>query len=418
MEIALNSRFRKAGLLGAAFLLSAVFLSAATLHFLADSLSQAGEHLRIAARLEPGNAHSLELLGRQLLRQSGDVRGALQLYRLAASLNPHDSANWLAIADAEQLLNDVPGQRAALEHAMAADPATPRVAWSAANFFLAQGDKDAALSEFKVVLANDPGSADRIFSLSAHVANVTEIIQKELPPAPDAYLSFLNFLIAQKNGADAAKVWDALVQLARPFQPAVALAYVDYLIAQRQVAAARLAWRQSAELCGLVAYLSSRENLIVNANFDSEILNTGFDWHYQRQPNVELSLDSSELHEGHRSLSVIFDGPGVSDAGIAQLVAVEPDMAYEFSAYYKAAAMEGAGGPRLEVQDAYTGAHYFSSGDLRNTDVWHDIKGEFKTGTDTQLLAVHLVRVPPDSPIRGKLWIDDFRLTEKATELQ
>jgi cytochrome c-type biogenesis protein CcmH/NrfG len=416
MEIALNSRARKMGLLGAACLLSGVFLISSTLHLLADLFSRGGEHLSLAVRLEPGNAQYPEVLGRQLLRKGGDIQGALQQYRLAASLNPRDSAYWLAIADAEQLLNDVAGQRSALEHAIEAAPTTPRVAWSAANFFLAQGDKDAAFREFKVVLENEPGTADRIFALSFHVADVKEIIQKVLPADPNAYLSLLNFLTAQKNTAGAATVWDALAHLAKPFEPGVALAYVDYLIAQHEVAAARLAWHQSADLCGLSAYLPSRENLIVNANFDSDILNRGFDWHYQRQANVEISLDPAEVHEGHRSLSVVFDGPGVSDAGIAQLIPVEPNAAYEFSAYYKAAAMDGAGGPRLDLQDAYTGTRYFSSDDLRNADVWHAVHGEFKTGADAQLLVLHLARVPAGSPIRGKLWMDDFRLTEKETE--
>src|SRR5512142_3241223 len=111
MEIALNSRARKTGLLGAAFLLSVVFLSASTTHFLADLFSRAGAKLLIATRLDPGNAQYPALRGRQLLRQGGDIQGALRHYQLAASLNPHDSDYWLAIADAEQLLNDIPGQR-------------------------------------------------------------------------------------------------------------------------------------------------------------------------------------------------------------------------------------------------------------------------------------------------------------------
>lgn len=416
MEIALHSRPRRLGLLGAAFVLSGVFLAASTVHFLADRISQAGEHLELAARLEPGNAQYPELLGRQLLRRDGDIQGALRQYRRAASLNPHDSAHWLAIADTEQLLTNVTGQRNALERAIAVDPATPHVAWSAGNFFLAQGDNDAALREFKVVLENDPNTAARVFALSTHVADVTEIIHKALPPHPDSYLSFLNFLVAEKNTAGAAKVWEALAQLAKPFEPGVALTYVDYLIAQHEVAGARLAWRQCAEWCGLSAYLPSNDNLIVNANFDSEILNRGFDWHYRRQDNVEVSLDTVELHQGHRPLSIAFDGPAVSDAGIAQLIAVEPETTYEFSAYYKAASMDGAGGPRLDIQDAYTGTDYFSSDDLRNTDVWHAVNGEFTTGADAQLLVLHLVRVPAGSPIRGRLWIGDFRLSERAAE--
>jgi tetratricopeptide (TPR) repeat protein len=416
MEIALNSRARKVGLFGTAFLLSTTFIAASTMHFLADLLSRTGAHLPLAARLDPDNAQYAELMGRELLRKDGDIDGALQQYRRAAALNPNDSAHWLAIADAEQLRNNVLGQRYALERATEADPTTPHVAWSAANFFLAQGDNDAALREFKVVLENDAAAANAVFALSTHVADVPEIIANELPPDPQAFLSFLTFLTAQRNSAGAAEVWQGLTRLGKPFEPGLALAYIDYLIAQHDIPAARLAWHQSAELCGLSAYLPSSDNLIVNPNFDSEILNQGFDWHYQRQANVELSLDPSELHGGYRSLSVTFDGPGVTDAGIAQLVPAEPNTEYEFSAYYKAAAVEGAGGPKLDIQDAYTGTHYFASDDLRNAEVWHEVDGKFRTGPEAQLLALRLVRVPAGSPIRGRLWIDDLRLVEKETE--
>jgi len=405
------------GVLGATFLLASVFLTASTMHSVADYLSQAGKNLNLAARLEPDNAQIAELMGRQLLRQHhADVHAALRQYRLAASLNPHNSAYWLAIADAEQILNDAPGQRYALERAIATDPTTPAVAWSAANFLLAQSDKGAALRQFKVVVENDPGKADRIFALSSHVADVPEMIENLLPPSPNAYLSLLNFLTGQRNTSGAAQVWNALAHLGQPFEPRGALAYVDYLLSQHEVAAARLAWRQAAEPCGLSAYLPSTENLIVNANFDSAILNGGFDWHYHHQANVEITLDPAELHGGHRSLSLVFDGPGVDDTGIAQQIAVQPSTAYEFSAYYKAAAMDGAGGARLVIQDAYTGIQYFSSDDLRNADVWHAVNGAFKSGMDTQLVVLHVVRLPAGSPIRGKLWIGDLRLSEKQRD--
>ncbi len=416
MEIVLNSHARKIGFFGLTCLLAIVFLTASSLHWLASRLAREGRYLELATRLEPGSALYHELLGRQLLRQRGNVQSALSQYWLAATLNPYDSAHWMAIADAEQILNDVPAQRYALQRALASNPTTPHVAWSAGNFFLAQGDEVSALHAFKVVLENDPGKADQIFALASHVANVPQMISGVLPPQPTAYLSLLNYLIAQKDTSGATQVWDALTRLGQTFEPGGALAYVDYLLVHHEVAAARQAWSEAAQLCGLSAYLPSSGNRIVNPNFDSGILNSGFDWRYQRKAHVEIALDAAEVHQGHRCLSIAFDGPGVDDAGIAQFLPLEPNTGYEFSADYKAAAMDGAGGARLSIQDAYMGVPYFSSDDLRGAEAWHQISGTFRTGADAQLAVLRVARVPAGSPIRGKLWIDNLRFIEKETQ--
>jgi hypothetical protein len=414
MEIALNSRARRICCLAASAVIVTAFLAVSTLQFLANFSSSTG-HLKLALRLAPEVAEYHEQLGHQLLQAYGNIPAALQQYRLATTLNPHDASYWLASANAKQILNDLPGQRAALQRALEADPTTPDLAWTAANFFLAQGDLGMALREFKVVVEYQPEMADATFNLCTRTANVATILQKVLPSDPGAYLAFISFLTWRKDSAGAAQVWNALVQLGKPFEPRRALPYVDYLISQHDVAGAREAWRQIAQRCGLSAYLNSDENLIVNSHFDSNILNSGFDWRYQRKPNVEVALDPSQFHGGSRSLSVVFDGPGVEDAGIMQYVPVQPDSIYDFSAAFKADAMDGAGGPRFSVQDAYNGAEFFSSDDLRDQDVWHEINGEFRTGANTQLVMVRVVRIPSGRPIKGRLWVDDIRLKEKES---
>ena len=62
-----------------------------------------------------------------------------------------------------------------------------------------------------------------------------------------------------------------------------------------------------------------------------------------------------------RSLLITFDGPGVTDAGILQFIAVQPNTTYEFSAYYKSGEFEGAGGPHFTIQDAYPKPSYMTA---------------------------------------------------------
>jgi hypothetical protein len=92
---------------------------------------------------------------------------------------------------------------------------------------------------------------------------------------------------------------------------------------------------------------------------------------------------------------------------------VRPNQRYEFSGYYKNAEIEGAGGAHFTIQDAYNRDVIYDSDDLKEAGYWKSATGEFTTGPDTKLVVLLVRRLPEGSPIRGKLWIDDFHLTAK-----
>src|SRR6202044_2138263 len=137
------------------------------------------------------------------------------------------------------------------------------------------------------------------------------------------------------------KVWNALMQTHESFESRYGYDYIRYSIQHKDVDQAVLAWKQMASRFGLSSYLASTNNLVVNGNFDLNILNAGFDWQYQKQTGVSLAPDSSDYHAGRRSVLITFDGPGITDAGIYQYVVVQPNTTYDFSAYYKNSEMEG-----------------------------------------------------------------------------
>jgi len=176
---------------------------------------------------------------------------------------------------------------------------------------------------------------------------------------------------------------------------------------------ALLVWQQAAGRLGLSAYLPSAHNLVVNGNFNLDVLNGGLDWQYQKQPSVELTLDPSDFHGGKRSLLVTFDGPRVNDAGFFQYIPVQPSTTYVFTGYYKTGEFDGAGGPHFTVQDMYSQTIYYESDELKDAGFWKSATGEFTTGPDCRLLVLHIRRLPEGSPIRGKLWVGDFHLMRK-----
>lgn len=372
--------------------------------------------LQRAVRLSPGNADYRHRLGRYLALVLGDPQTAVDSLRAAVELNPHDAHYWFDLAAAYQVTGDIAGQRAALDRALKAEPTAPDVAWEAANFFLIDGDIDRALREFHVVIENDISLKDVALRACWRVRPDADALLRDVVPArPDSLISFLALLMSKQETEAAIKTWNRLTQLHEKFQNRYLYAYVQYLIGMRRPDAAMSAWEQSADVLGLSAYLPTDDNLVVNGDFSLDILNGGFDWTYVNRTGVRPLLDPSDFREGHRSLSLTFEGPGINDAGIQQVIPVHGATSYNFLAYYKSLDFEGAGGPQIVLRDAYTGTILYASDPLKDADFWKEVHAKVTTPDSTTLLVLAIERFPAGSPIRGKLWLDDFELSPELT---
>ena len=416
MNISLQSPVRKIVFLVICLGLSTTLIGAAIREFLADHFSRKLDlaSLQMAAKLEPVDARYQYQLGRYFLQTQHEPKTAAQFLRTATELNPHEASYWLELSRDYQRLGKRDQERDALQRAIAADPSTPDVAWDAANFYWALGDRDKALQEFRVVLEKDPYLPTAALESCWQIKPDVEALLREVVPGRvDAYSIFLDFLISRNEPVAAARVWTQIVQLQQPVERRYVFEYVRYLIERREISPARQAWRQAGSLSDLSGYQPSPENLVVNGSFSLQVLNAGFDWQYEKSSDVLLALDPAESHAGHRSLSLTFDSRGMEDAGIRQFIPVEPNTDYEFSAYFKSENMQGAGGPRFLLTDRFTGASYLASEELRDADLWKQVNGMFTTGPDTQILTLRIQRVPARNAIRGKLWIADIRLTPR-----
>ena len=415
MQISLTP-LRKKLAVGIAAAITLAYLVLAGRLFVASVFGERAElaSLQRAARFDPGNADYENHLGRYYALVARDPAAAVAPYRAAVQLNPHSARYWFDLASAYQVQGNVSGQAWALENAIQADPTTPDVAWEAANLYLVQGEEQKALREFRVVLENEPSLAGMAMQLCWHIQpNVDALLHDVIPPRAEAYLALLNLLMTKKETADTAKAWSALMQTHQAFDRHVVFDYVRYLVFAKDPDQALRAWQQAAGPYGLSSYQPSGNNLVVNGDFSLEVLNGGFDWQYQKQQSVTLTLDPSDFHSGHRSLLITFDGPGVRDAGIYQLVPVQPNSTYEFSSYYKIGDLEGAGAPHITIQDFYTSAVLYDSDELTEAGFWKSVNGEFTTSAESKLVVLHVRRLPEGNPIRGKLWVDDFRLVQK-----
>lgn len=419
MRISLDSPIRKICVLALALLLAAGYTFFTAKECLAAHYADRADlvSLQRAVRLEPDNAEYIYRLGRYFWMVERPPDSAIASFRTATDLNPHQSHYWLDLAGAYQLVDQTEAQRDALENAIQADPTTPDIAWEAANLYAVEGETDKALKEFRVVLQNDPALPLSALQLCWRIKPDVDVLLRDvIPRESTANTLFLDFLVSRTETAAAAKVWARLFQLQQPVDQRAVFEYIRYLIAHQEVDQARLVWQQAGSLSGLSAYQPTSANLVINGDFSLEVLNGGFDWLYQRTQDVTLAMDPSQAHSGSRSLSLIFDSRGMNDAGILQLIPVQPNTTYEFSASFKAEDMQGAGGPQFMIQDFYKNTIYFSSEYLKDADFWKQSNGDFTTGPDTRLLVLHIARNPEGSPIKGKLWIDGVHLAPKSQQ--
>jgi hypothetical protein len=416
--IELRSPLRKFSFAGVCLVLVGLYLYPALRAYLASHLAADPtlSSLNKATRLEPSNAEYRELLGRNLALLGANLDDAISSYRTAVHLNPYAGRYWLDLASAYQVAGRTSEQEQSVEHAVEADPTTPHVAWEAANFFLVQGDQERALRSFRVVLANDPEEVNSALQLCWRATrDANQILDQALPRRAELYLSFLRLLIDEQEVAAAENVWNHLIALNQEFSTELAVPYFRFLIAKHEVTAAQSGWQQLAGVNrSLQLYLPSRENLVVNGGFEEKVLNGGFDWWYQSNSHAALAMDTSVFFNGTRSLSITFDGYNPGDAGIVQFVPVKPNTNYEFTAEYKTEDIDSASGPRFAIADAYTNTSYVLTDDVLGTNPWRAQLARFQTGPGTNLVLLKITRQPAGPLIRGKLWIDDLKLVEKA----
>ncbi len=413
MATSLSDRQRTQLFAGLA-LLTLIYLVLAGKEFAASVYAARPElpKLERAVRLSPGNADYHHRLGRYQAFIANDPQSAIASFQSAVQLNPHDAHYWFDLAGQYQVAGNIPGQRSALEHALQAEPTAPDVAWEAANFFLVDGEIDRALHEFGVVIANDNSLVDSALQACWRIRpDANALLQNVVPARADSLLQFLSLLVSKQDTPGAIKTWERLAELHEKFDTRHLFDYVRYLIVAHRPDAAMAAWEQAAGSLGLSAYLPTDDNLVVNGDFSLDILNGGFDWTYVNRLGVRPLLDSSDFREGHRSLALTFEGPGINDAGVQQVIPVRGAATYDFLAYYKSADFEGAGGPVIVVRDTYTGTPLFISDPLTDADFWKEVHSTITTPASTTLLTLAIERLPAGSPIRGKLWLNDFQLS-------
>jgi hypothetical protein len=365
--------------------------------------------LERAMLMEPGDANYRERLGRYSLYVEQDATKALEHYRIAAELNPYSAHNWLGVAQSQLILGDERAALSAINQALTVDSRTPSVAWEGGNLLVTIGQVDAALQQFRFVLANDPAMLIQGLQLISRLeASPAKAAQIALPPDPSIHFAYINLLAQSGQIKEAKEVWPVMMGLHQPLDPRQSFYFLGILIRSGDSGAAMQYWNELAKVNPEIGRLQQPGNLIQNGGFEYPILNGGFDWLYLPSADVDLNNETSDSHEGKRSLLVTFHGKRTSDVGMHQNVVLEPNTRYHFSGFMKSN-LQTANGVRFMLVDVKTQRHLFDTDDTVDDRQWKEYVADFTTPADVGL-AVFLMARSNNTLIRGRLLVDDLHL--------
>jgi tetratricopeptide (TPR) repeat protein len=423
-----SSSFPRRGIVPALALVCDLFLSyfsvrcAIAAHYSGLQTRQGYER---ATRLEPRDFQNWLLLGRywQYNLEETDTSRALQAYNVALSLNARSAELWSDVGTAYETEGNVAAARDAFLHAKNAYPLSAEISWRYANFLLRQGDLDAAFLEMRRAVETEPKrGAEALSRALIAEPNIDLVLDRVLPPLWDAYTGAIFDQVSEGHTANAVRVWNRLAAL-HPKLPLETYTYylVTALLREKQFSEAQRVWKQAADLAGYANLPGPAGSLLWDGGFESGIFGSGFAWALPGGGPVQISFDTREKHSGNRSLRLLFNGRyNLGLNGPCAEVAVQPSMAYHFSAWLRTQSITTEQGIRFQLRPIGTQDHSnVSTSDLRGTQPWTNIETSWSSGKNVQEMQVCVARLPSqefDDKIQGIAWVDDVALVPVSAE--
>jgi hypothetical protein len=345
----------------------------------------------------------------------GDVREVARELETATKLGPNRAGNWVRLGEALDRTGNGEAADLSYQRALGLFPRSPEFNWYYANFLIRANQENRALAPLRLTILGDPALRVGAFDLAWRAGLPAKQILEMVPERQEILSAYLDYLTATNRLDAAAEAWKRLIAAPEPFNIDAAFRYFDALIRGRRTADLVPLWTDLARHDARRIPALPGGNLILNGGFESPILNGGFDWRISPVDGAEVSLDTSIVRSGARSLAIRFDGSrNVDFSRVVEYVAVEPGASYRFTANTRTEGITTDSGPRIRIYDPFDGkALSLESGNLTGASEWTEQRLDFRTGPETHLIVVQVARPPSrkfDSRIEGKFWMDDVSL--------
>lgn len=369
------------------------------------------------------------------------VKEAIAAFQSAARLSSQDYRIWIALGGALDRSGNAGEARKAFMQALALAPNYYEPHWALANYLLRNHENEAAFAEFKRALTIRPTELPLLFDYAWNTFNgdVPAII-KALAPSVYAKAQFAGLLIAHGKVNEGVAMWREL-NSAAPMQARLkAREFINVLLAKQLFGMAYETWRAAApikrtddselteetrqeEATWYTVNQPDAGSWLNNGDFESD-LKTGtvapfLVWRLTQTKGLIVSRNNQQHKNGNFSLQLNLDVSGNAGfAVIEQLIPIKPSTAYQLSLAAKTEELQTLSAPVIEVYDPadLKRLHVTTKPLPLGTNPWQEYVLDFTTAPATEAIFVRVFRPAcgePPCPIRGRIWLDNFKLEAK-----
>ena len=391
---------------------------------------QTVEGMRLAVRWNPERASYRAGLADALESSTleVDLHEAVSLSEEATRLEPQGAQYWARLGAAYEADGRTADAARSYQMAVRLFPRSPQMNWLLGNFLLRQDDTSGALAAFRNVVAGSPTMRRATYQTAwGATEDSAQILAAMIPTRPEVLADYLQYLVDTRRLNAAREVWRKLLDGGFPLPPGEALRYVDTVIAEQRSADAISAWEAlAAREPNRYATQHRPQNSqgemteaagdrVTNGGFEFDVLGSGLDWRIAPAEGVTARVIAEGAFEGARCLELDFAGThNVAYSHVFELVPVEPDTSYLFTARVRAREISSDQRPRFILRDSRDDRLLrVETSAVSVTSEWAELRIEFRTSPATHVIDLRLVRPQSrkfDGRIGGILWIDDVRL--------
>jgi hypothetical protein len=375
----------------------------------------------------------------------------------ATRLSPNDYRLQVVAASVKESEQDLIGAEQAMRDAARLAPSNIDVRWRLANLLLRAGKITDSLVEFHTAISGDqsltPVTLDLLWRITG---GDLESLKAVAPATPAASIALASFLLTHGHVLEAARIFEGIdrgARLAAPSTPD----FINRLISIGELRQARLLWIDTLGPGPLER--GKDAPLVWNGGFESDPLPglAQFDWSLSDSNYAAISFDNVTAHQGNRSVRVEFKGKDTTrlDGEIRQQLVLQAGRHYRIEYYFKTRNLVATEGPRLALGcDGDPAWSPVGAAISVGTEDWRRIELDFvapgkpntaassarsaesnyqnvmgrtaavggeraqrgrQSSGEAVAVTIKLIRIPKysyDEPMRGTLWLDDFRIVE------